>query len=238
MFNRPPVYEVCPNHEVTKPWTGTSTDLGSVAYSYVAILYAPLHLLYLAAQFPPKGANRSCPSSHHIFSLPVCNRTGSSAHLGVPYLCPRIMKILHLPRLLLNKVLRSPEVLPSPSVFSIPPSPLALQCRNLLLQTPDINTTSIFLLPRPSHRQKFFYISPYLNQGSQRFPPPFYPISFSNTSYIGRNSNQFSTVVYRRLIYYPKVCVSVSLRIIDTPLPLFQVPYHCRCNFFPVTFLV
>ena len=103
MFNRSPVCEVCLNNEVTKPWTGTSPNLGSFDYCYVAILNSPPRLLYSAARCPPKGATHSCPSSHSISGRPVCTRTGSSAHLGVPCLRPSILKSLRLPRLLLHK---------------------------------------------------------------------------------------------------------------------------------------
>ena len=166
LFNRPPVFEVCPNHEVTKPWTGTSPDLGSVAYCYVAILYAPPCIIYLATQCPPKGSTKSCPSSPAITGHPVCTCTVSSTHPGVPCLRPSIPKSLRLPYRFLHKVLRSPEILLSLSVFRIPPSPLAPQCRNFLLPTPDLTTTDVFLSPRPIHRKKLFYSSPCLHQGS------------------------------------------------------------------------
>ena len=188
MFNCPPFCEVCPNHEVSKPWTGTFPDPGPVDYCYVAIVYVPTRPLCLATRCPPKGATHYFPSSHAIAGCPFCSCTGSSAHLGVPCLCTRIPKSLLLPCCLLNKVLRSPEIIPSPSVFSITQSSLAPLCRNLFPPTPNITTTSVFLLPRPSHHQKFFYIGPCLHQGSQRFPPPSYPVSFSHTSYIGRNA--------------------------------------------------
>ena len=170
LFNRPPVCEVCPNHEVTKHWTGTSPDLGSVAYSYVAIIYAPPRLPYLAANCLSKGETHSCPSSHAISFLPVCTWTGSSDHPGFPCLHPIIMKILRLPRRLLHKVLRLPELLLSPTFFSITPSPLASQCRNLLLHTPDITNTAVFLSPRLNHRQKCFYISPCLYRDHSASP--------------------------------------------------------------------
>ena len=96
MFKCTPVCEVYLNHEVTKTWTGTSPELGSVAYSYVTIIYDFPRLLYLAAQFPPKGETHSCPSSHAIYGRPVCTRTGSSDHPDFPCIRPRIMKILRL----------------------------------------------------------------------------------------------------------------------------------------------
>ena len=97
LFNRPPVCEVCLNREVSKPWTGNSTDLGSVDYCYVDILYAPPHLC------PPKGEIHYCPSSHAIEDPPICTCIGSSAHLGVSCLLPSIPKSLILPRRLLYK---------------------------------------------------------------------------------------------------------------------------------------
>ena len=170
LFKQPPIHEVCPNHEVTKPWKGTSPDLGYVAYCYVYTLFPSLSYLF-ASQCPPEEETHSCPSSHAIAGRPFCPFTGSSAHPGVPFLRTRILKIHRLPCHFLYKVLRSPEIIPSPSVFSITQSSLAPLCRNLFPPTPNITTTSVFLLPRPSHHQKFFYIGPCLHQGSQRFPP-------------------------------------------------------------------
>ena len=196
----------------------TFLDLCPADYCYVAILYAPTCLLCLATQCPPKGENHSCPSSHAISGCPFCTCTGSSTHQGVPCLRTRILKSLWLPCCLLPKVLLSPEIILSPSVFSIHPSSLAPQCRNLPPPTLNTNTTDVLLLPLPIHLQNIFYSSPCLHQGSQRLPPPLYPVSFSHTSYTGRNATHSSTVVCRRLIYYPKVCVPVCLR---TPPPVY-----------------
>ena len=61
LYKRPQVCDVCPNHEVTKPHTGTSLDLGSVDYCYTDILFDPPHLLYFAAQCPPGGGATPAP---------------------------------------------------------------------------------------------------------------------------------------------------------------------------------
>ena len=55
LFNWPPICEVFPNQEVTKPRIGTSLELGSVAYCYVTIIYAPLRLLSLPPNVRPRG---------------------------------------------------------------------------------------------------------------------------------------------------------------------------------------
>ena len=122
LFNRPPIHEVCPNHEVTKPRKGTSPDLGYVAYCYVYTLFPSLPYLF-ASQCPPEEETHSCPSSHAIAGRPFCPFTGSSAHPGVPCLRPSMNKIPHLPRLLLHRFLRSPDCFLSPSVFNLPRHP-------------------------------------------------------------------------------------------------------------------
>ena len=170
-FNRPPIREVFPNYEVTKPQTGTSLDLGSFNYCYVAILYAPPHILSFAAQSLPGGATHSCPSSHTISILPFFPCTVSSAHLSVPCLRPSMTKIYRLPCRSLHRVICSSERCPYPSIFSVPPSPLANGRRTLLLPIPDLTTTSGFLSPRPSRRKNNFYSSPQLCPW-YRLPPP------------------------------------------------------------------
>ena len=107
LFNRPPVCEVCPKHEVTRPRTGTYPDLVSVTDCYVAILYAPLCRLSFAAHCPPKRATYSCPSYHSIYGYPACHRTGSSTHPGFPCFRPSIPKSPRIPRYFPHGVLLS-----------------------------------------------------------------------------------------------------------------------------------
>ena len=163
LYNRPPVCDVCPNNEVTKPRTGNSSDLGSVVYFWVSILYAPPRLLYFTTWYPPEGETHSCPSSHAIAGRPVYPHIWSSAHPGVPCLRTSMPKIPHLHRRLPHRVLRSPGLRLSPSVFSHTPSPLTPWSRNTLLPKPTLTTTSGLLLPIPSHRQIFLYSSPQLS---------------------------------------------------------------------------
>ena len=146
LFDWPPVREVCPNHEDAKAWAGTSLDLGSIYYCYVSS--------------PPKEATHFFPSSHTIASCPVYPCIGSSSHPGVPFLCPSMLKSPYLPHHLLHGVVRSPDRWPSPSVFSVPPSPLSPQRINVLLRTSIITNIVVFLLLRPSLRQNIFYSSP------------------------------------------------------------------------------
>ena len=168
LFNFPPVCELCPNHEVTKPWTGTSMYLGSVTYCCIDVLYDPPCPIYFppdvflgvqtnpAPPLTPYLAAHSVPAQDHLstqaspVSVPACRKfptsisachTESSAHL--------IILCLH------------------PSLTST----LAPQRINLLLPTPALTTTDIFLLLRPSCRQNIFYSSPQLFPWC-RFPPP------------------------------------------------------------------
>ena len=98
LFFTPLVREVCPNCEVVmfQPRTGTSPDLGSVAYFYVLYFLVPPFFSF-TTQYPHKGETHSWPSVHTIYGRLVCPRTGSSAHQGVSYICPSMPKIPFLP---------------------------------------------------------------------------------------------------------------------------------------------
>ena len=92
----PPSRVVFPNHEVVvlKTWTGNTPLLGSITYCCVAnYLSHPAPPTCRAARFPSWGGVRLLtvvPYRHFPSSL----HTGSSAHLGIPYLCPIIPKPL------------------------------------------------------------------------------------------------------------------------------------------------
>ena len=159
-----------------------------------------------------EGATQSCPSSHTISGHPVCTRTGSSSHPGVPCLCPSMPKIPRIPRRLPHRVFCSPERQPYLSTFTSPLSPLSPRHRNLLLPPPALTTTSGFLSPHPNRRQNISIASLScdlgaicLHQGSRRLPPTPYPRSFSHTSYIRCNANPSATMVYQWSIYLPTV---------------------------------
>ena len=120
LFNWPPFRELCPNNEVTKSQTGTSLILGSFAYCYAAIMYAPPLILSFTAQCLPDWANHSCPFSHTISGRPSCPFTVSPSNLGISCIRPIMPKSPRLPLRSLHGVLCSPGRRPSPSFFSVP----------------------------------------------------------------------------------------------------------------------
>ena len=79
MYFLPPVYEVCPNHDVVVflPWTGTAPDLGSVTNYTLNILFYPscptclnrfsgyFHLPPISYQRPISGVRCCSPSLLH-----------------------------------------------------------------------------------------------------------------------------------------------------------------------------
>ena len=63
LFSWPPVCGVCTNYEVEtfQPWKGTSPDLGSVTYCYVAMLLGTDPSFPPTTRCPPGGSVSSCP---------------------------------------------------------------------------------------------------------------------------------------------------------------------------------
>ena len=64
----PPPHEVCLNYEVVvfQPWTLTTTDLGSVAYCYVAYLLDPTYPILLPSNVLPLQSSPSILVPHGI----------------------------------------------------------------------------------------------------------------------------------------------------------------------------
>ena len=84
----PPVRAVWLNDEVAEiqPWSVTTLNLVSIAYCYIEIFISPLSVP-LTVSLPSEGDSASCPVRKHC-SSPL--HAVSSAHLGVPNLCPSI----------------------------------------------------------------------------------------------------------------------------------------------------
>ena len=102
-----------------------------------------------------QGGKPLLPLYQSIAGLPICPRTGSTAHPGVPCLCPSMLKnpaslatcgtgsSTHLSVACLRLYLASPRQHYIPGVDPPPPSD---------------TTTAVFLFPLPSRRQNIFYI--------------------------------------------------------------------------------
>ena len=158
----PPIREVCPNYELVEfqPRTFTTPYLGSVAYCYVAYLLYPPYPLLPPSHVPP-------PPPFYFDASTI----GSSTHLGVPRLCPRIHKKPSPPLL-------SPSLLETDSPSPPSPPPFlsdSCRCRSL-------TAAKIFFNVAPSCCS----VSSCRHHGSRNFPPPAYPVSFAHTSNIGQ----------------------------------------------------
>ena len=107
---------MCLNHEVlvVQPSTGTSPDLGFVAYCYVAIVISPTPPFPSAAQFTPEGATNSRPLYLSITACPITT-LDHTPPLGVPCLHSSILRLL---RTTPHGFSCSPDHCPSPSTFT------------------------------------------------------------------------------------------------------------------------
>ena len=151
MFSWTLVCELLPNYEVMmfQPWTGTTQDLGSFAYCYVAIILIPALTLSARHHMSARGGYPLMPlTSLHL--QPSCLHTGSLYHPGITCLCHKIPGLL-APCIRLC-------CLPDP-----PPSPRLLYSQRCALARSEISSNVALNCVRAAV---------FLHHVSQRLPPP------------------------------------------------------------------
>ena len=174
LLSWPPVRELCPNHEVVvfQPQTGTSPDLGSITYCYIAVLLSPTPPFPSASQCLPEGATHSCLSpSHHnnTIMLHTAHRIGSSDHL--------IFAHLHRP---------FPHLVTLCSLIRVPP-PFPRPCHTFQITVAAPLPPPKYLLTYPSDISELPF-SATASHGASPLPPSLYPhrkphvVPYSETS--------------------------------------------------------
>ena len=132
---------------------------------------------------------------HRLFTASSTDTTGSSAHLGVPRLRTSIPKTCLPPF--------SHPSLPE-TESSSPLSPLPRLSASRLRRSPD--AAEIF----SNVASSFCSAAAYRHNRSRNFSPPLYPVSFEQTSNIGRRSTHSANVTCLFSIYSCRSFVSAT----------------------------